>query len=305
MLRMSSLRATCSAADFAQASAPCETDGARRDWPLSGARPGEAPAHRAVAQRHDLVGHARVDQRLRADDRARAPRAVDHHQRVRLRRHVVHAQHQLGARHVDAGRDRDALEFIEGPAVEHHHVGARLHQRVELVRRDARRAVLVLDQLAERLARHVDAGEQLVAGRLPADIAAVEHADIDVAGFRQHGRGALRQPVGIVDQHDPRRTAWDQPRHAQLEPAQRHRAREQQVVLRKDPLLAHVEQRELLPIEQHRAQRPRADAAHLSGHQVACCGVIWCTSPVFRSKRTRLILSRLVPVTRMKRARSG
>ena len=39
MLRISSLLATLSAADFAQASAPCETDGARRDWPLSGARP--------------------------------------------------------------------------------------------------------------------------------------------------------------------------------------------------------------------------------------------------------------------------
>src|SRR5262245_211383 len=35
---------------------------------------------------------------------------------------------------------------------------------------------------------------------------------------------------------------------------------------------------------------------------VACCGVIWCTSPVLRSMRMRVILSRLVPVTRTKRA---
>src|SRR5688572_27191171 len=43
-----------------------------------------------------------------------------------------------------------------------------------------------------------------------------------------------------------------------------------------------------------------------SGHPyVACCGVIWCTSPVFRSMRMRVMLSRLVPVTRTKRDLSG
>ena len=41
------------------------------------------------------------------------------------------------------------------------------HQRVELVGRNARRVAGVLDVLAERLARHVDAGEQLEAGLLP------------------------------------------------------------------------------------------------------------------------------------------
>ena len=39
MLRMPSLRAMVSAAAFAQASAPCETSGAHRDWPLSGRKP--------------------------------------------------------------------------------------------------------------------------------------------------------------------------------------------------------------------------------------------------------------------------
>src|SRR5262249_54042410 len=38
---------------------------------------------------------------------------------------------------------------------------------------------------------------------------------------------------------------------------------------------------------------------------VACCGVICSTLPEARSKRTRLILSRLVPVTRTKREWSG
>ena len=82
-----------------------------RALPLSQAKPGERPAHGAVAQRHHLVRHAGVDQRLRADDAARAAGAIDHDQRVGRGRDVVDAQHQLGARHVDGGRDRDALDI--------------------------------------------------------------------------------------------------------------------------------------------------------------------------------------------------
>ena len=46
----------------------------------------------------------------------------------------------------------------------------------------------------------------------------------------------------------------------------------------------------------------RLIAAFCGMRYVACCGVMRWTSPVFRSKRTRWMLSRLVPVTRMKRA---
>ena len=44
---------------------------------------------------------------------------------------------------------------------------------------------------------------------------------------------------------------------------------------------------------------------YVARNYVACCGVIWCTSPDFRSIRMRLILSRLTPVTRTKRDLSG
>ena len=132
------------------------------------------PAHRAVAQRHHLVRQAGVDQRLRADDAAGAAGAIDHHQRVGRRRDVADAQHQLGARHVGGARDRDALEFVERAAVDHHHVGAAAHQAVELLGGNARRVAGVLDVLAERLARHVDAGEQLEAGLLPGGDAALQ-----------------------------------------------------------------------------------------------------------------------------------
>ena len=117
-------------------------------------------------------------------------------------REVVHAQHQLRARHVDRGRDRDALVFVERPAVEHHHVGAGANQAVELVGGDARRGAGVLDEFAERLARHVDAGEQLEARRGPGGNAAVEHGDVGVAGARKNAGGAFGQPIGVVAQHD-------------------------------------------------------------------------------------------------------
>ena len=52
---------------------------------------------------------------------------------------VADAQHQLGAGHVDAGRNGDALIFIERPAVEHHQVGAFTDQRIKLVGGNARR----------------------------------------------------------------------------------------------------------------------------------------------------------------------
>ena len=66
--------ATRSAADLAQAKPSREAARARRALPLSQASPAERPAHGAVAQRHHLVRHAGVDQRLRADDAAGAAR---------------------------------------------------------------------------------------------------------------------------------------------------------------------------------------------------------------------------------------
>ena len=91
-------------------------------------------------------------------------------------RDVVHAQHQFGARHIDAGGIETARIFVERPAVEHHHVGAGAHQRVELVGADAGRAAVVLDEFAERLARHVHAGERDQAGFFPGRDAAIEKA---------------------------------------------------------------------------------------------------------------------------------
>ena len=224
---------------------------------------------------------------------------------------------------------------------------------VELLGRDARRVAGVLDVLAERLARHVDAGEQLEAGLLPGGDAALQIRHVGVAGGGEDFGRALDQAVAVVAQHDAGVAARHQTREAQLQPAQRHRARPQQMAAREDQLLAQIDQRQLAAVGEHRLDGVRIERAErrfrwhdastascaglvpahprlcscisktwMAGTRpgmtfnvcwidvrpaayVACCGVIWCTSPDFRSMRMRLMLSRLMPVTRTKRDLSG
>src|SRR6266566_873157 len=101
----------------------------------------------------------------------------------------------------------------------------------------------------------------------------------------------------------------------QFQAAQRHRARPQQMRSREDPLLAQVEDCQLLPVGEHRLEIARAHHLHhiIAGSgrsfrahpHVACCAVICVAFPVARSNRRRAMRSRLVPVTRMKRALAG
>jgi hypothetical protein len=106
------------------------------------------------------------------------------------------------------------------------------HQACELVGRDARRAAGVLDVLAERLARHVDAGEQLVAGLLPGGDAALQTRDVGVAGGARILAARSARPSS--SSHSTMRVvaARHETREIQLQPAQRDRARPQQMALR-------------------------------------------------------------------------
>src|SRR5262249_15297611 len=106
-------------------------------------------------------------------------------------------------------------------------------------------------------------------------------------------------------QHDARAPSRHQAGEVELEPAQGHRPREQEMVLREDQLFAQIDKRQLLPVGEHRLEGGGINSLHSrwrAQSHVACCRVICSTLPVSRSKRTRLILSRLVPVTRTKRA---
>src|SRR5262245_55738027 len=88
------------------------------------------------------------------------------------------------------------------------------------------------------LARDVDAGEQFEPGLGPGRNAAVERMEVGVARARENGGGALGKAIGVVAQHDARAPLRHQAGEFELEPAQRHRTREQEMALREDQLLA-------------------------------------------------------------------
>ena len=74
---------------------------------------------------------------------------------------------------------------------------------------------------------------------------------------RPASRGALGEAAAVVAQHGPRPAARHQRVDAEFEPAEWQRACEQEVRFRERTLLADVEKRQLLPIEQHRPQHVR------------------------------------------------
>ncbi len=175
-------------------------------------------------------------------------------------------------------------------------------------RRDIGRVFGVLDIFAERLARHVDAREQFEARRTPARHAAVENGNIGIAIARQDRGGTLRETVTVIAQHDAgtaprhetRRTATRSGSAAPIAPAADGSAR-RSVSSRTSTSASSLPS----PIMPRRSRGLIRRLTPEPADHVACCGVICFTSPVLRSKRTRLIWSRLVPVTRTKRAKSG
>jgi hypothetical protein len=212
----------------------------------------ERPADRAVAQRGHRVRQAGVDQRLRADDAARAPRAVHHDLRRRVRRERAHAQHELRARHTGRGRDVHRLVFVVAARIDDHDVGLRVDQRLHFLGGQRRRVALGLDPFAERLARHVDVDEQLAAGRAPAREAAVEHAHVGVAELRELRGGARREilAAGFAEDDDRRVAARNARPCVEFELRQRQVGGPQRMALCVRIFLAHVDQREFVACQQ-------------------------------------------------------
>ena len=93
------------------------------------------PGHGAVLQRHDLVAHAGVDQRLRADDAARAAAAVDDDRGIRRRHEIGEAIDQLRAGNADRRGDAVVVILLERAAVVDRDIGLAIDQRLAVPRR--------------------------------------------------------------------------------------------------------------------------------------------------------------------------
>ena len=231
------------------------------------------PGHRAVLQRHDLVAHAGIDQRLRADDAARAAAAIDDDRRVGRRHQIGEAIDQLRAGHADRGRDAVVVVLLVGAAVEDRDIGLAIDQRLQVLGGDPRRAGLVLDHLGECLAGHVHAAVDAKAGRFPRGDAAVQQRDVLIAERRHPRGGARRQALAVVAPDDARTAPRHQIVDQQFQPAQRNARRHQQMAPAERQLLARVEQGDLAAIVQLRLQCPRIDAFDLIGRHAALLAV--------------------------------
>jgi hypothetical protein len=128
--------------------------------------------------------------------------ARDDDQGVWLGHHIGKAQHQLGARAGDRTGHMKPRIFVERAAVEHDYLLAGATEAVEFGGGDRRRAVFVLDDLGESLARHVGAREQGVFGR-PGGDATRQDMECLVAEPGEAARRFLSDAVAIVDQHQP------------------------------------------------------------------------------------------------------
>ena len=202
------------------------------------------PAHRSVLQRDHPVFQSGVDQRLRADDAACPPGAVDDDKGVGVWCHLLDPVHQLRAGAVGAGRDGHVAELSDRTGVEDDHVLVGLQEFLQFRCRDSGGVVGVFYEFTKRLGRHVDTRVQLASAGGPL----VDATFQDVAVCPAERRGTLcsngRQPVGGTGLIAPHRSgvgAGHQRPKVQLEGRQRHACRVKQMRLVVDALLAGVE----------------------------------------------------------------
>ena len=93
----------------------------------------QSPTDGAVAQSAHRVGNARVDERLRANDAACAPRTVDDDAGGDFGCQGTRAQHQFSTRHAHAFGNAHGLVFVKPTRVKHHHIGVAVNQRFDFL----------------------------------------------------------------------------------------------------------------------------------------------------------------------------
>ena len=202
----------------------------------------EVPAHGAVSKRGHPVRDAGVDEGLGADDAPGTAGAVHHHERVRIRGGIAHPVHEL----------RTGTAYPAGMLMTRNSSIGRLSRTTRRSPRsiiafsssagDRGSVAIVFDELPERLARHVDAGERGVAGRPPCRDPTRQHPHVRVAEGRELGapRSASPSPSVAEDHRDapPRH----EPADPELEAAQGQAGGIEDVALAERSLLPEVEE---------------------------------------------------------------
>ena len=180
----------------------------------------QVPALSAVFECRDGVGHAEIDQGLRADDAARTASTIDHDMGFFAWHQVADPQAEFAIRAAGGGRNIHFLKLRKRPTIQHHDILFVSQQSRQFGRADAGRVVRLLGQFAKGLVRDIDPGKQRKTGGLPAVGAAAQHMDIGVPQIGQPACGGQRhaQPV-IVVHHQPHAQARCQPPHLQLKSA--------------------------------------------------------------------------------------
>ena len=212
--------------------------------------PRQRPADRAIAQRIDPVGQTRIDQRLRADDRARAPGAIDDDRGIRVRRHRARAQHQFRAGGGHTARNAHRGIFIEPPRVENGNVGLLVDQRLHIGRGQAGRVAAMLDQFAKRLGVAVHILEQFKPRLAPTGQTARQRINLREPQIAQLRQRRCDKRLAIIIDHHAHILARKAPCSLGGDAAQRDLRGKQRVAQRELGLLAQVNQRDFLARDQ-------------------------------------------------------
>ena len=160
------------------------------------------------------------------------------------------------------------MVFLVGAAVEDRERLALLLALRQFLGADPRRAVFVLDDLGERLARHMHAAIDREARSFPGRNPADEDRHIAPAAFAQPRRSALGEAGASIADDNRRGTAREQGRGDQFEPGKRQARRHQQMPIVEAAFLARIDDRDLAAIVQPAPQFRRRDVARLCRHVV-------------------------------------
>ncbi len=228
---------------------------------------GERPALRAVLQCQHRVAYARGPQAERTDNAAGAAGAGDDDRHLFVRHHGGEAMGKLAIGQAPRALDPHLGELGRRAGVEEQVLPALLLPLVQRRGVDGARMVRVLQHFAERLARHVHAGEHAVSRRRPGRHAALDEAHIGVAARREPLRRARGDTIAVVDEQHRRIGARDEGNCQHFEPAIGARHGEERVPFAESGGFANVEEGDLPAGVQTLLRGCRSEAArtHLTG----------------------------------------